>query len=144
VSDLSERWFGRYSDDYWDLTTTRAFLMGLVGNVLHLIAFVLLLALSLDEANTVGGKETVTAVGYLLVIIGGVLVGGGSIYRFHTSERVEERSRKFSFRTVSVLGFFGLYWLLASYRPTYAVWFAICYLIARTLAYIWIYVAARL
>jgi hypothetical protein len=143
MSDHSERWFDRYSDDYMDLTTTRAFLVGLAMNVLYLVPFVLILALSLDEANATVARENVTGIGYLLAILGGVSIGAGSVYRFQTSERVRERSKKFSFRTLSVLGFFGFYWLLASYRPTYAVWFGICYLVARTLAYIWIYVAAR-
>ncbi len=144
MSNLSERWFGRYSDDYMDLTTTRAFLVGLLVNVLYLVLFVLLLALSLDGANATVERVNITIFGFLLVILGGVVIGGGSVYRFHTSERAREQSKKFSFRTVAVLGLFGFYWLLASYRPSYAIWFAICYLAARTLAHIWIYVAARI
>lgn len=143
MNSRSERWFNWFSEGYSDLTTTRAFLVGLVGNVLYLVLFVLLLALSLDGANATVGRENVTAVGYFLVILGGVLIGGGSIYRFHTSETLRERSKKFSYRAVAIFGFFGLYWLLASYRPTYAVWFGICYLTSRTLAYVVIYVAAR-
>ena len=142
MSSLSERWFGRYSDDYMDLTTTRAFLMGLITNALYLVLFILILILSIDGAAV--GQANVTAIGYFLVILGGVLIGGGSVYRFQTSERVRERSKKFSYRALAIFGFFGFYWLLVSYRPTYAIWFGICYLATRTLACIWIYAAARL
>ena len=72
MSSLSERWFGRYSDDYLDLTTTRAFLVGLGINVLYLVVFVLMLALSLNGTSATVERENVTAVGFLLVILGGI------------------------------------------------------------------------
>ena len=109
MSSLSERWFGRYSDDYLDSTTRRAFLVGLGVNVFYLVVFVLLLALSLDGTNATIERENVTAIGYFLVILGGVLIGGGSVYRFRTSERAREPSQRFDYRTVTILGFFGFY-----------------------------------
>lgn len=46
MARLSEWWFNRFSDDWHDLITTRAFLGGLAGIVLYLMMFLALFVLA--------------------------------------------------------------------------------------------------
>lgn len=142
---LSERWFGRFSDDWWDLTTTRALLAGLVQTVLYSILFVLLFALVVLYGVVTLTAEDPPAVGIVvpIVILVGVLIGVGSPYLHHTRERLKRLSRSFSFLIVVMFGFLGLYVLLLLYEPAVALLFAVAYLVSRALTFVGIYLAAR-
>lgn len=141
MPSLSERWFGRFNDDHQDLRTTRALLMGLLTSGMYLILFVLLLVLALEPNEQIGSQAS--AIGYLIAIIGGLILGARPIYRFYRSEKVRKRAQRFPIRIPAMVAFVVLYYLLARYRPTYAVWFGICYVVARVLTHLGIYVTAR-
>jgi uncharacterized membrane protein YidH (DUF202 family) len=141
MPSLSERWFGRFNDDYQDLRSTRALLMGLLTSGMSLILFVLLLVLALEPSRQIGAQSG--ALGYLIAIVGGLVLGAGPVYRFYRSEKAREQAQKFPVRIPAVTAFYVLYYLLARYRPAYAVWFGICYVVARVLTHLGIYVTAR-
>lgn len=150
MGSLSEWWFSRFSDEWYDLTTTRAFLGGLAGIVLYIIIFVSIFVLASSmgmipsERLARDSAPPGFLLGFLVVMLIAVLTGGGSPYRFHTNERFRELSTRFSFRTPVILGFFGFYSLLVVFTPVYAVWFAFFYCAARVLVYVIIYMSGRM
>lgn len=149
MARLSEWWFSRFSDEWYDLTTTRAFLGGLLGVFVRLVGFLSLFVLAISwgllPPGTIASDPPSGFLLGLLIVMGiAVLIGGGSPYRYHTSTRFRELSTRFWFRVPIILGLFGFYWLLVVFTPVYAVWFAFSYCAARAFVCVGIYVSSRL
>lgn len=110
---LSKWWFGRFSDDWTDPSTTRGFLGGLVQAVLFFVLYMLLFLLWTDS---VGPLAEYSTVGLVLSGVGGITVGGGLAYLGHSRERVREiwisLSTQFSTRGFVLLVALGGYWLI--------------------------------
>ena len=122
MARLSGRWFSSFSDDWYDLTTTRAFLGGLLGTFVRMICFLLLLVLAilwglLPPGTIASDPPPGFLLGFLVVMGIAVLTGGGSPYRYHTSTRFRELSTQSWFRVPFVLGLYGFYWLLLCSLP---------------------------
>ena len=143
MPSLSERWYGRFHEDQQDLGITRALLTGLLTTGLYLVLFVLLLALALGSSPNEQIGAQASAIGYLAATVGGLILGARPVYRFYTSDQARERAQRFPIRVPMMIAFVVLYYLLARYRPTYAVWLGICYVVARALTHLGIYIAAR-
>ena len=115
----------------------------MLSSGLFLILFSLLLLLALESVPSGQIGTQTTGAGYLVVVIGGLILGARAVYRSYRSERVQEYAQKFSIQIPVMIAFVVLYYLLARYRPAYAVWFGICYVVARVLTHLGIYISAR-
>lgn len=142
----SEWWFSRFSDEWWDLTTSRGFVGGLLSVLLNLLmfflVFVLALLLGLLSSET-GAPGATFDLLFFPTVVGSVLVGAGLVYLAHTSDRVTELTRTFSGRVVAVVAFYGVFVVLLAYNHLLAFWAALAYMAGKTMTLLGIFIAHR-
>jgi uncharacterized membrane protein len=113
---LSERWFGRYSEEWSEPTTVRGLLGAVIQSVLGLVIFALLVQLALVMDIVVPADWTLSSLSLLVAVLAGVAFGVGAT-SLATNERFVRHMKTFSGRAAWIIGWFGLLFALLSVAP---------------------------
>jgi len=136
MSNPTERWFGRFSDDWVDLSTAIGFIGGIVQILLQAALFVLLFVLGTSIGIVEHGvPETPNSVLLVSASFLGVLLGGGLPYLRYTRDRFRRLGWDLSYRIAVLSVFYGLYVAFLAYHPSCGIWFALAALTARILVF---------
>lgn len=143
MGELSDRWFDQFSADWWDVTTTRGLIGGVVGGLLNLVLFLLLTAFGAAVAGVQfdSGPGASTPAFWLAVFVGGA--AGLAYVRLGTVDAVRRFWRTFSGRAVTNVIKYGGYWALLFVAPFLAFFGGISFAFGRVVAHVGLFLVAR-